>query len=93
LPLSQKVAGEDLPRRDRRSGLARGPDATPVQALQERPELSSSQTHHTVLDIGPTELVVLQTLGVEAMTRTVPEDQLDPVCALGPESLRHGIVR
>jgi hypothetical protein len=56
-------------------------DAPPVQPQQRR-QLRRRQTHHAV-DLRPAEDAVLQPLGEQAQTRSVPKDQFDPVRALG----------
>lgn len=58
-------------------------DAPPIQALEQGSELGGTEPDHTVLDLGPAKLSVLQPLGVEAQTRAVPEHELDAIGALG----------
>ena len=60
-------------------------NAPPIQPFQQRRQLRSRQTHHAVFDLWPAEDAVIQPLGKQAQTRTIPEDQLDPVRTLGPE--------
>ena len=43
---------------------------------------AARQPHHAVLDLGPAELALLQSLGDENHARAIPEDQLDPVSRL-----------
>ena len=66
----------------------------PVEPLQQRRQLRRRQAHHTVLNLRPAEDSILEPLGEQAQTRSVPEHQLDPIRPLGPEhidSSREGI--
>src|SRR5215210_8986409 len=57
----------------------------PIEPFEQGGELGCGQPHHPVLDLGPAELTFFQPLGDENHARAVPEHQLDPVGALGPE--------
>ena len=56
-------------------------DALPVQAFDERRELRRAQPNHAVLDLRPTELASLQTLGREDQPASIPDQELHPVGA------------
>src|ERR1700750_2690554 len=62
-------------------------DQPPVQAFEPRRQLRRRQAHHSVLDPWPTERSLLQALCEQAQTRSIPEDQLDPICPLGTEHI------
>ncbi len=62
-------------------------DAAPVEAFQQCRELRGRQVHGTVLNLWPAELTVLQPLGHQYHAGAVPEYQLDPIGALGPEDV------
>ncbi len=59
-------------------------DSAPVQCLQKRTKLGGGKAHHAILDAGPLEAALLQTLRHQAQGGPVPPDQLDPVSTLGP---------
>src|SRR3954452_262992 len=65
--------------------LPRRVHALPIQPFEQGGELSCREPHHPVLDLGPAELALFQPLGHENHTRTIPEHELDPVSAFGPE--------
>lgn len=58
-------------------------DPPPVETFEQRRQLCGRQPHHAVLHFRPTELAILQALGIKADAGAVPEDQLDPIRALG----------
>src|ERR1700684_176107 len=60
-------------------------NAPPVDPFEQRLKLRRRQPHHPVLDLGPTELALLEPLGEEAQSRTIPPDQLHPI---GPHARR-----
>src|SRR5215210_4481373 len=57
----------------------------PIQPFQQGGELGCGQPHDPVLELRPAELALFQPLGDENHARSIPEDQLDPVSAFGPE--------
>src|SRR3954464_1357377 len=57
----------------------------PIQPFEQGGEFGCAQPHDPVLDLGPAELALFQPLGDENHARAIPEDQLDPVSAFGPE--------
>jgi uncharacterized protein (DUF58 family) len=62
-------------------------DPPPVQPVEQRRQLSGRQPHHSILHLRPAELAILQPLRIEAHAGAVPEDQLDPIRALGTEDI------
>ena len=62
-------------------------NALPIQPLEQCRELSGRQAHRTILHLGPMELSILKAFGHKAHPAAIPENQLDPVRALGPEHL------
>src|SRR3954468_4710141 len=60
-------------------------NTAPIQPFEQGGEFGCGQPHDPVLDLGPAERALFQPLGDEDHARAVPEDQLDPVSALGPE--------
>src|SRR3954462_7008123 len=69
----------------RHRDLPRRVHALPIQPFEHGGELRCREPHHPVLDLGPAELALFQPLGHENHTRTIPEHELDPVSAFGPE--------
>ena len=47
--------------------------------IEQDGEFGCREPHDPVLDLGPAELALFQSLGDENDARAVPEDQLDPV--------------
>src|SRR4051794_1382340 len=59
----------------------------PIEPFEQDGELGCREPHHPVPDLGPAELALFQPLGDENHARAIPEHQLDPVSALGPEHI------
>src|SRR4051812_33453504 len=57
----------------------------PIEPFEQDGEFGCREPHDPVLDLGPAELALFQSLGDENYARAVPEDQLDPVSSFGPE--------
>src|SRR3954468_13108076 len=69
----------------RHRDLPRRVHPLPIEPFEQGGELGCGQPHDPVLDLGPTELALFEPLGDENHARAVPEHQLDPVSAFGPE--------
>src|SRR3954469_3134195 len=69
----------------RHRNLPRRVHPFPIQPFEQGGEFGCGQPHDPVLDLGPAELALFQPLGDENHARAIPEDQLDPVAAFGPE--------
>src|SRR3954464_7623641 len=54
----------------------------PIEPFEQDGEFGCREPHDPVLDLGPAELALFQSLGDENDARAVPEDQLDPVSRL-----------
>src|SRR3954467_7636444 len=59
----------------------------PIEPFEQDGEFGCREPHDPVLDLGPAELALFQSLGDENDARAVPEDQLDPVSSFGPEHI------
>src|SRR3954470_9581244 len=59
----------------------------PIEPFEQDGEFGCREPHDPVLDLGPAELALFQSLGDENYARAVPEDQLDPVSSFGPEHI------
>src|SRR3954469_3012751 len=71
----------------RHRDLPRRVHPLPIEPFEQGGELGCGQPHHPVLDLRPAELALFQPLGDENYAGAVPEDQLDPVGAFGPEHI------
>src|SRR5919202_1049424 len=69
----------------RHRDLSRRVNALPIEPFEQGGELGCGQPHHPVLDLGPAELTLFQPLGDKNHARSIPEHELDPVGAFGPE--------
>src|SRR5215216_2193978 len=72
-------------RRSRHDGPPRLVHAPPIEPFEQSGELRRAQPQNAVLHLRPAELAILEALGEQAHARAVPEDELHPVSALGPE--------
>jgi hypothetical protein len=50
-------------------------DTPPIKPLEQRRQFCRRQTHQAILDLRPAEDAFLESLGEQAQTRTIPEDQ------------------
>src|SRR3954452_1109248 len=69
----------------RHRDLPRRVHPLPIEPFEQGGELGCGEPHDPVLDLGPAELALFQPLGHENHARAIPEHELDPVSALGPE--------
>src|SRR3954453_15937628 len=65
----------------------------PIQSFEQRRKLRRGQTHHAILDLRPAKIVFFKPLCEQTHTRSVPEQELQSVGALGPENVNGAVER
>jgi hypothetical protein len=77
----------------RRRGQSWRMHAAPIQTFEQRGELGGRQMNDAVLQLGPAELTILQSLGDENHASAIPEHQLDAIRAFGTEDINSSGMR